>query len=282
MKNNILSNHNNLCETHKIGKNTRERIVYSANHPFMCEIGMSMVGISTAPIGFAFERHNPTHFQFLACLHGEGDVLMDDQLRPCSQNHAYLTPAIAHHAYLATQKQPWEVCWVVYETNHWRELLGLNKPVLCEVQTQPIHAAIGCLHTEAVGPADQSLMRQWVLLIDQLVQRACKPWQSPSRLWQLWQAVDSNLAHAWDNDTLAEMLGMSNEHLRRLCQQEIGHAPMQQVTKLRMQRAAHLLRSTPMSITQIASLVGYENAFAFSTAFKRFFALNPSTFRQKS
>jgi transcriptional regulator GlxA family with amidase domain len=49
-----------------------------------------------------------------------------------------------------------------------------------------------------------------------------------------------------------------------------------------MQRAAHLLRSTPMSITQIASLVGYENAFAFSTAFKRFFALNPSTFRQKS
>lgn len=282
MNNNILSIHNHLCETHIIGKNTRERIVYSAQFPFMTEIGMTMAGISTAPIGFAFERHNPTHFQFMACLSGQGEVFTENQLRPCLQNHAYLTPSLAHHAYQATHNEPWEVCWVVYENNHWRELLGLSMPVLCDVQTHPIHAAIQCLHLEAVGPADQSLMRQWLLLIDQLVQRACKPWQRPSRLWQLWQAVDSNLAYAWDNDTLADMADISNEHLRRLCQLELGHAPMQQVTKLRMQRGAHLLTTTPMSVSQIASLVGYENAFAFSTAFKRFYALNPSAFRQKS
>lgn len=271
--------HKDLCEKHIIGKDTRERIISANQVPMMRDVGITMAGISHALPDFAFVRHRPGVFQFLACLSGEGLVYVDDQWQPCSFDHAYLTPINAFHAYQATGIQTWEVCWVMYDRAHWLDYLDMQEPVCCPVQTQPIHASIGCLHQEAIGPADLSVMRQWVLLIDQLVQRACKTWQKPSKLWQLWQKVDMEPAHPWHIDELSEIAQMSSEHLRRLCKSELGVAPMQHVTKLRMQRAAYLLTSTDMNIAHIATLVGYDNAFAFTTAFKRHQGKSPASYR---
>ena len=72
---------------------------------------------------------------------------------------------------------------------------------------------------------------------------------------------------------------MSGENLRRLCQRETGRGPMHHLTQLRMQRAAMLLESTAHKIEKIARTVGYANAFAFSTAFKRHMGVSPAAFR---
>lgn len=280
MKKTIFGNHKNIREKHIIGNQTRERIVYGDSCSAMAEIGMVMAGISVAPLGFEFARYAPKNFQFLGCLAGQGEVCIAEKAFICTTNQAYITPVAGPHAYRATRKKPWQVCWVAYKPNLWREQLEYPQPILCEAQIKPIHAAISYLHLEAVGPADAALLRHWILLIDQLVKRVCESVQQPSRLWKLWQMVDAELSRTWDNQMLAELACVSCEHLRRLCQQEIGHAPMQQVTKLRMERAKYLLMATPIKIAQIALLVGYDNAFAFSTAFKRYFELSPSHFRQ--
>ena len=272
--------HIDLRETHIIGNLTRERIITRSQVPMMRDVGMIMAGISLAKPDFRFVRHQPGIFQFLACLSAEGEVLVDNQWRQCGENHAYLTPAKAPHAYRATGSKTWEVCWAMYDHTHWLDYLDLQKPICCQIQTQPIHSAIACLHHETMGPADAMVMRQWVLLIDQLIQRACKTWQKPSKLWQLWQQVDMDPGHPWHIDELSEMAQMSNEHLRRLCQNELGIAPMGHVAKLRMQRAAYLLGTTLMPVAQIATLVGYDNAFAFTTAFKRHLHKSPTNYRK--
>ncbi len=276
---NISKTHNHLRKTHTIGKNTTERIVTANQVNVMREFGISMLGISQARDGFAFVRDDHHVFQILACLSGHGQVLIDDAWQTCSSNQAYVTPADILHAYHAPKRGMWNVCWVMYEQTQWLDLLPIDQPMLVELQVQPIHAAISCLHHEVVGANDPGIIRQWVGLIDQLIQRACASNQKPSRLWQLWQEVDMNLSSKWNNDRLAELADLSTEHLRRLCQTELGHAPMQQVTRLRMQRAGILLTTTDMLIEQIAHAVGYDNAFAFTTAFKRQNGVSPSVYR---
>ena len=56
---------------------------------------------------------------------------------------------------------------------------------------------------------------------------------------------------------------------------------MQQVTFLRMQRAAELLSTNNDKIEVIAASVGYQNPFVFSTTFKKWIGWRPSEFRAK-
>ena len=57
---------------------------------------------------------------------------------------------------------------------------------------------------------------------------------------------------------------------------------MQQVTHMRMSRAAALLESTPQKLQAVAAAIGYESAFTFSTAFKRWAGRSPNAYRQEA
>jgi AraC-like DNA-binding protein len=77
---------------------------------------------------------------------------------------------------------------------------------------------------------------------------------------------------------LSEKAGMSEEHLRRLAWAEIGCSPMKHVAFLRMRQATVLFQATSLNVSAVAEAVGYKNAFAFSTAFKRHIGSSPGAF----
>ena len=58
--------------------------------------------------------------------------------------------------------------------------------------------------------------------------------------------------------------------------------PFQQyLLMLRMEHALELLKDPSLTIQQIASRVGYENAFNFSRSFKAQYGVSPSHFRNE-
>lgn len=95
--------------------------------------------------------------------------------------------------------------------------------------------------------------------------------------------VKARLRHSWTVNELCEHseLYVSPTHFSRLCLQYMNTAPMKMVSQLRMERAVELLHSSNFPIQQIAKLVGYENYFAFSTAFKRWEGVSPRELRKK-
>ncbi|MEW1844444.1 helix-turn-helix transcriptional regulator, partial [Nonomuraea angiospora] len=60
----------------------------------------------------------------------------------------------------------------------------------------------------------------------------------------------------------------------------VGEPPLTYLTGWRMALAADLLRDTEATVATVARQVGYEDAFAFSVAFKRARALSPSAWRR--
>jgi len=272
----------NLFETHSLGPKTREWLVSARQVPAFKFTQTKFAGYSDARRGYQFVRHSPTFGQILACTEGEGHVLMDGRWRRCPTGFVYVTPPQALCAYGVRPGERWEVCWVIFEEGlRMPALAAGNAPQLVQADTLGLHSAIEGLIHEAGGEAEPATLELWATLMHRQVLRILQPGDTDPRLAQLWFNVRKDLGGAWDLKRMSRSAGMSPESLRRLCQKNHGRPPLAQLTQLRMLFAADLLACTQEKISSIATRVGYEDAFAFSNAFKREQGRAPSLFRTR-
>ena len=278
----------NLRETHIVGPRTREQIV----SPHLCQAmnaaHILLVGISYALPPFRFVRMHSSISQILFCIEGTGHVLVNGEWRACGPGSVYITPAGALHAYHAVDEHvPWKIGWITYD-DHVPEsraqslehpVIDLLQPSLVQTETSELALALEGLYHESMGQVDTATMQLWVQLLQTYALRVRGQQSSDLRLQRLWRLIDTNIAYAWTCNEMADYAGMSSEHLRRLCQQQTGHSPMRHVMQMRMQRAMALLSSDNYPVTFVAERVGYDNPFAFSTAFKRYAGISPSEYR---
>jgi len=80
----------------------------------------------------------------------------------------------------------------------------------------------------------------------------------------------------------AQSVHMSVRWFIRNFREYTGTTPAQYILTLRISNAQTLLKSTDYSITEIASIVGYDNPFYFSRLFRKQNGVSPSEFRKKS
>ncbi|MFC9432027.1 AraC family transcriptional regulator [Streptomyces sp. NPDC056987] len=84
---------------------------------------------------------------------------------------------------------------------------------------------------------------------------------------------------SWTVAGLAAAVGVSRAGLARRFKDRVGRPPLTYLTNWRMTLAASMLRDPGPSVTEIAHRVGYTDAFAFATAFKRVLGTTPSDYR---
>lgn len=79
-------------------------------------------------------------------------------------------------------------------------------------------------------------------------------------------------------DMLAKAAGMSRFHFSRIFREDVGESPYQHLTRVRLQRAAELLRGRRHSVTDAAMSVGFSDLSAFSRKFRAHFGVAPRQF----
>lgn len=90
--------------------------------------------------------------------------------------------------------------------------------------------------------------------------------------------VHAEPSHAWTSASLARRVGLSRSSFCARFASAMGCGPAHYVTRARMEHAAHLLGQGTASIEQVAGLVGYASASAFSVAFRRWHGTSPARF----
>ena len=92
--------------------------------------------------------------------------------------------------------------------------------------------------------------------------------------------VESHYAEDLDVKHLSEMCYMSEAHLFRLFKSETGMSPIEYKNSLRIRKAEELLLDRECGISEIATMLGFENACYFSRIFKRITGRSPLDFRR--
>ncbi|WP_189326465.1 AraC family transcriptional regulator [Streptomyces flaveus] len=88
-------------------------------------------------------------------------------------------------------------------------------------------------------------------------------------------------AAPWTVAALADRTGVSRSTLAKRFADLVGEPPLTYLTRWRMTLAADLLAEREAAtVAEIARIVGYTDAFAFSAAFKRIRGVSPSEFRR--
>jgi AraC family transcriptional regulator len=94
--------------------------------------------------------------------------------------------------------------------------------------------------------------------------------------------IRTNLSHALTIAMLAASVHLSPFHFARSFKNTFGVTPHQYVTRERVMKAHHLLRSGGMPIGAVARAVGYSSHGQFSTVFRRVTGSSPRQYRRRS
>ena len=79
---------------------------------------------------------------------------------------------------------------------------------------------------------------------------------------------------------LAQRIGISERHLRRIFEAQFGVSPLQYLQTRRLLVAKHLLSDTTLPVTEVAELSGFASVRRFNAAFAQHYALKPTHMRR--
>lgn len=83
-------------------------------------------------------------------------------------------------------------------------------------------------------------------------------------------------------EDMAANLNLNRTYFSKLFKKFTTKSPQDFLIQYRMNKACELLRTTQISVSDIAQLVGYHNPFHFTRAFKKIYELPPQEWRRRN
>jgi transcriptional regulator GlxA family with amidase domain len=106
-----------------------------------------------------------------------------------------------------------------------------------------------------------------------------KPTEAAGGLQDTLAWMDANLHQPLTLEDIAAHAATSVRSLTRRFQEQVGTTPMQQMLRLRVQRAQELLETTDIPIEHVSDHVGFGSAVAFRQQFSRRVGVPPQRYR---
>lgn len=100
------------------------------------------------------------------------------------------------------------------------------------------------------------------------------------RVSQILRYMKENYAEDLSVEQVAELFGMSREHLSRIFKKYVGKSFREHLALIRMERAHVDLVNTDYTILQIAVNHGFPDARAYTHIFRQVYGMSPSQYRK--
>jgi len=265
-----------------IGPRCRERFLPLAERAGaeLRELGVTQAGLSDLVPPYEMSRPDPAFHLVLATLAGRGWSRIVGCAPRLHTGDLLVVPAGTPCAYGISGKR-WRIAWFHIERDRGLgAALGAHGAVVHRSEASRLAAAMDGFIDELRAGDHHAAALESRLIAHRLERDVQADLDRVAvserrRLGDLWNTVDADLRRRWTIADLAAAFHVSPATLFRLCASHAGVRPMEQVARLRMQRASQLLRSSGEPVKAIARLVGYGDASAFATAYRRITGRSP-------
>ena len=102
---------------------------------------------------------------------------------------------------------------------------------------------------------------------------------APHKLQQVLCFIEERITQPIGIRDLASEVRMSQFHFARMFKEAMGDPPHEYITRMRMERAKHLLRASDLPLREVATSVGYQTQAHFTGVFHKRVGMTPRTFR---
>jgi AraC family transcriptional regulator of arabinose operon len=222
------------------------------------------------------------------------------EIRTERGQQTYVSPVLAlippHCSYTerATGDGHWTELYTIFEPlPHWHNLLdwpqsecGLGILYLSDSPVaDEIHDALQvALNFQLSARANRrhlvvNALEKALLLLDEINPKRGHS-QRDERIESVLEFVASHYQEPLDLETLARCAFLSPSRFSHLFKQQTRQSPLQFLENYRLERAAEKLLRSSDAIEHISNEVGFNNAFHFSTRFRRRFGQAPSHYRR--
>ena len=251
-------------------------------------------GTQKCPPGYTYDHKIPNEYHLHFVLDGKGVLLIKEKLYHIKKNDIFLIPKNVPIRYYADEEDPWSYMWVTFDgsmaTNYLEHArISEDMPVIhSTVPTSCYLPLIQCiLETNHLTLANEIkrvayLYEILAMLIEaQGVVRNMDgqyDYSGDAYIDYALQYIKSNYSHIKVND-IASYIGINRSYLTSLFKKRLNVSPQQYLIHFRLTEASKLLKSTNMTIAEIAENVGYESPLTFSRSFKQTYGITPNQYR---
>lgn len=229
----------------------------------------------------------------IVCLEGEGFVRIGPRSWSMRQGGAVLLPPGQKHQYGADEGRPWSILWVHFEgegSEDYRRMLLMDETdpvfqmrdlvtVIDAFEETFRHVLGGYRDVDLIGLAT-ACGRFFGCCRLQRGAREGPRREAEDRVLRTIHFMKENLDRPLSLDELAKASNWAPSYFSEVFRRQTNSPPALFLTRLRMQRACELLKTTDAAIAQIADAVGYPDAFYFSRVFSKQIGMPPAVYRK--
>ena len=212
-----------------------------------------------------------------------------------SQDQGFLICPQQVTTYCADKSDPWKYVWLEFDGLRAAEYVdsaGLG-------QSQPLYRPLSRAQGDGVRDTmlyiadhpDASalhLIGHFCLFMDGLIQSSASRKElhgGQLRDFYIQEAItlmEHNYAREITVEELADMCKLNRSYFSKIFKQNMGCPPQEFLIRLRLSKAADLMKGTSGSIGDIAAQCGYPNQLHFSRAFRKRYGLSPREWRAQN
>lgn len=236
-----------------------------------------------------WDSTNSLHF----VLYGKGTLISNGETLHLTKGDVFLLFTNEEYEYYPDPTDPWSYVWVDFTCSDSKELFA---PCGMTPQSPVLHHRHSAAMTSLLGAIfdayDASNLQQLVcsgyflLLLGELCRGTAR--QKATRKFSLIEQrhirdiityINNNFRLPLSNQKIASENHISVSRMMALFAEVVGMSPIVYLNRFRVSTACELLRSTDLTIREVANSVGVEDQLYFSRMFRKQKGMSPRQYR---
>lgn len=253
--------------------------LFSINNPLIIKI--VSIGYAENPSVTRFNGQRDrfiVHYVLSGCGYFNGEKI--------NAGKGFLITPNMQESYYPDKKDPWKFLWFIFDDpkaeNFFNEYGADEKTHIFTFENLEILKETA---QEVVRARDQridstKLLEIFLRIFNSQKKKSATNHSSVDTYFDFSiNYIHANLHTQITVNKLTELLGVSQPYLYSIFKEKTGVSPKQYIDELRIDKAKRLLNDTSLSITQIASSVGFPDVLSFSKFFSAREKQSPTNYR---